>query len=145
MTIKEYCGRELIRSIHWSSGRRVSKNSVRLCCFLTIILFVPGRERGMRSLGLTQFKYRKQLVEWLDLSTKKDIPISLLIMSRAFMLSSTTDEPEKVLQSSMSSLDSDTVNEVVLAAASAGEENTIDIRKRKLESIQFQREVVLSL
>eukprot|EP01032_Pedospumella_encystans_P021364 gene21364-24237_t len=46
------------------------------------------RERGMRSIGMTQFKLKSQLQEWLDLSTQKGIPIFLLIMSRAFMLSS---------------------------------------------------------
>jgi hypothetical protein len=41
----------------------------------------------------------------------------------------------------MSSLDSDTINEVVIAVASPSEENSIDMRKRKLESLQFQNEV----
>ncbi len=44
-------------------------------------------------------------------------------------------------RSSISSLDSDTLNEVVLAVASNVEEQSLDIRRRKLESLQFQKEV----
>lgn len=104
----------------------------------------------MRSIGMTQFKLKKQLQEWLDLSTQKGIPIFLLIMSRAFMLnaagaqavsSEKASDPEQVLKSSMSFLDQDTINEVVLSAASRGEVDSSDMRRRRLESIQFQKEV----
>jgi hypothetical protein len=108
--------------------------------FFSVLLNTPGQERGMKSLGLTQFRLKHQLQEWLQLSTQKKIPISLLIMSRAFSLTE-SDEPEDILRSSMSSLDSDTINEVVVAAASAGEEKTVDMQKRKLESLRFQEEV----
>jgi hypothetical protein len=113
----------------------------------------------MRSIGMTQFRLKKQLQEWLELSTQKGIPIFLLIMSRAFMLNSSGEaeagapgaarkglevqpsDPEQVLRSSMSFLDADTINEVVLEAASRGEVDTADMRRRRLESIQFQQEV----
>jgi len=109
----------------------------------TVELRDACRERGMRSLGVTQFKLRKQLQEWLDLSTQKHIPISLLIMSRGFMLSEKLEkDPEQVLKSSMSFLDSDTINEIVIDAASRGEADTTDMRKRKLDSIQFQKEMM---
>jgi LETM1 and EF-hand domain-containing protein 1 len=94
----------------------------------------------MRSIGITQYRMKSELEEWLQLSTQKNIPISLLIMSRAFSLT-TSDDPEEVLKSSMSSLDSDTINEVVVAAAHVGEEKTLDMQKRKLESLKFQEEV----
>lgn len=122
----------------------------------------------MRSIGMTQFKLKSQLQEWLDLSTQKGIPIFLLIMSRAFMLSSAgggsgaaagsgvsgqsrdhtvssakASDPEQVLKSSMSFLDSDTINEVVLNAAKDEEADSNDMRRRRLESIQFQKEVRL--
>ena len=42
----------------------------------------------------------------------------------------------------MSSLDMDTVNEVVIAAASSTEANTREIRERKLHSIEFQKEMI---
>lgn len=107
----------------------------------TLELREACQERGMRALGLTQFKLKHQLQEWLELSTRKEIPISLLIMSRAFQLTSATDEPEAVLKSSMSALDADTINEIVVASASPSEEDSVEIRKRKLESIKFQQEV----
>jgi LETM1 and EF-hand domain-containing protein 1 len=80
--------------------------------------------------------------EWLDLSIQKNIPISLLIMSRAFAITSSFYKTEEGLRSSMSSFDSDTINEVVLNAANMTEENTFELRKRKLESLQFQEEVI---
>lgn len=113
----------------------------------------------MRSIGMTQFKLKHQLQEWLELSTQKGIPIFLLIMSRAFMLSSAgsggstpghpvssdkASDPEQVLKSSMSFLDSDTINEVVLNAAK-GDVDSSDMRRRRLESIQFQKEVSLGI
>lgn len=94
---------------------------------------ISGRERGMRSLGITHFRLKNMLQEWLDLSIQKSIPISLLIMSRAFTLS-VSAEPGGVMggkgqavdhraedavtssmqsiTSSMSSLDADIINEV---------------------------------
>jgi hypothetical protein len=107
----------------------------------------------MLSIGVTQFRAKSQLQEWLDLSTQKGIPIFLLIMSRAFNLShiprssspaaATAVDPQQVLKSSMSALDADTINEVVLNAASQGEADTTAMRRRRLESIEFQKEVSL--
>lgn len=96
----------------------------------------------MRSIGLTQFQLKHQLVDWLDLSTHQNVPIFLLIMSRALTLSHAHELPTEVLRSSLSSLDSDTINEVVLASVSGKEEDSIDIRKRKLESLKFQQEMI---
>lgn len=104
------------------------------------------RERGMRSLDLTHFQLKKQLQEWLQLSIQRSIPISLLIMSRAFNIGQEFDTPEEtpenLLKRSMSSLDLDIVNEVVISAASTQEDDTPEIRKRKLESIEFQKEMM---
>ena len=49
---------------------------------------------------------------------------------------------QDVLQSSMSSLDSDTINEVILAVAKPNEESLPEIQKRKLESLEFQQELI---
>ena len=38
----------------------------------------------MRAVGLTEAGYRRQMQQWLDLSLNKNIPLSFLIMSRAF-------------------------------------------------------------
>lgn len=99
-------------------------------------------DRGMRTLGLSEYGYKRQLQEWLDLSIQKNIPISLLIMSRAFLLTSNYSQPEEILKSSMSSLDSDIINEVVLAVAKPDEESSIEIKVRKLESLEFQSDMI---
>ena len=118
------------RRILWEGINSLTTDELREAC----------SNRGMRSIGMTSFGYRRQLQEWLDLSIQKNIPISLLIMSRAFSLSSSS--PEDVLKSSIQSLDSDIINEVVLAVAKPGEENSIDMQTRKLESMQFQKELI---
>jgi len=120
------------RRILWEGINTLTTEELREAC----------QERGMRSIGLTSFGYKRQLQEWLDLSIQKNVPISLLIMSRAFSLSSMAAKPEEILKSSMSSLDADTINEVVLAVALPAEEKTLDIKTRKLESIQFQKEMI---
>ena len=50
--------------------------------------------------------------------------------------------PEAILRTSLSSLDSDTINEVVIASAKGNEEDSVDMRKRKLESLKFQQEMI---
>ena len=95
----------------------------------------------MRAVGLTKRGYLSQLDEWLNLSIQKNIPISLLIMSRAFAISSA--QPEDVLRDSLTSLNADLVNEVVLEAAKSDEEGTVEMRRRKLKSLEFQKEVIV--
>jgi LETM1 and EF-hand domain-containing protein 1 len=119
------------KRILWEGLHSLSLTELREAC----------RERGMRAHGLREDTYRKQLQEWLDLSIQKHVPISLLIMSRAFALGRATTAD--VLSSSISSLDEDTINEVVLAAASKEEVDTVEMRKRKLESLEFQKELIL--
>jgi LETM1 and EF-hand domain-containing protein 1 len=99
------------------------------------------RDRGMRAHGLNQTRYQKQLKDWLELSIQKNVPISLLIMSRAFMLASPTDISEDAIKTSINALDKATINEVVLNVASTSEEQTPEMKQRKLESVQYQREV----
>lgn len=107
-------------------------------------------DRGMRSMDVPHDLLKTQLKEWLDL-TKQQVPTSLLIMSRAFMLTASDPRshhlqgiestPQQVLQS-MAALDSDIINEVVLNSASKSEVDTPDMRRRLLESIQFQKDMI---
>lgn len=121
------------RRILWEGIDSLTVEELREAC----------QERGMRSMGLTHFGYKRQMQDWLDLSIKKDVPISLLIMSRSFYLtSSATAMTEDVLKSSISSLTDDTINEVLLAAASPSEEQSIEMQKRKLDSLEFQNELI---
>lgn len=122
------------RRILWEGIETLTVNELRDAC----------QERGMRASDLSEVEYNRQLQEWLDLSIQKNIPIALLIMSRAFMLSSiaTSSKTEDVLQSSMSSLDSDIINEVVLAASKSKEDDSVEMTERKLDSLQFQAEMI---
>ena len=100
----------------------------------------------MRATGLNTFGYRKQMAEWLDLSMQKQIPISLLIMSRAFVLKSTVENTglytaEETLKTSLSAMEDDVVNEVILQSARSEESESVEFKRRKLESIMHQNEV----
>ena len=129
------------RSILWEGIDSLNTLELREAC----------RDRGMRSLDMTHFRLKKQLNEWLQLSIQKNIPISLMIMSRAFNItvehdgdeSAVAESAEDLLKRSMSSLDLDMVNEVVIAAATATEADTEEIQKRKLESLIFQKELMM--
>ena len=44
------------------------------------------RERGMRAIGVSEDRLRYQLSQWLKLSIEKQVPISLLLMSRTMYL-----------------------------------------------------------
>ncbi|KAL5967097.1 Mitochondrial proton/calcium exchanger protein [Taenia solium] len=57
-----------------------------------------SRNRGMRSLGLTEERLRSQLSQWLELHLEKNVPITLLLLSRAMYLQDTTLPPEQQLQ-----------------------------------------------
>jgi len=100
------------------------------------------RERGMRHLGLTSLGYRRQLQQWIDLSINKAVPISLLIMSRAFNLSSKDIDPAAALADSIGALDDEILDEVLLEVASTEESGSLSMRLRKLESIKRQNELI---
>ncbi|XP_059822365.1 LETM1 domain-containing protein LETM2, mitochondrial isoform X1 [Hypanus sabinus] len=57
------------------------------CEVLTVSeLQTACRARGMRSLGLTEKQLREQLIQWLELHLKENVPPSLLLLSRAMYL-----------------------------------------------------------
>lgn len=122
------------RRILWEGLDSLTPYEVREAC----------QERGMSAFGLTDFQYKRQLREWLDLSIQKSVPISLLIMSRAFTLHEPGEVPSgDQLRHSLSSMDETVINEVVLAAARDGEHQSLDMKARRLESLQFQREKIM--
>lgn len=105
-------------------------------------------ERGMRAVGLTKNEYRKQLNQWLELAANRQVPIALLIMSRAFtlnsQLSSTASgaDHDRALADSISSLDPDIVNEAVVEAAHGADSETREMRERRLNSITNQNRLI---
>lgn len=126
--------------ILWEGIDSLTKMELREAC----------QERGMRSTGLSKDGYKRSLQQWLDLSVNKNVPISLLIMSRIFFLRDemTTvhvdDDGSKSmagLADAISGLDKDVVNEVVLEVATSEEKKSNpDVMKIKLEVLEQQNE-----
>lgn len=105
------------------------------------------QERGMRATGLNTFGYRKQMREWLDLSMQKQIPTAVLIMSRAFVLkttelNTTVYTAEETLKTSLTAFDDEVINEIIVESALTAEDKNPKIKKRRLESILHQNELI---
>lgn len=130
--------------ILWEGIDSLTKMELREAC----------RERGMRSTGLSKEAYTKALQQWLDLSVQKNVPVSLLIMSRTFFLqdemvsgdsSETHDETKNVsgLADAMSGIDKEVLNEIVLDMASSEEKSSnTEVMKVALEVLEHQNELI---
>lgn len=126
--------------ILWEGIDSLTKMELREAC----------QERGMRSTGLSKEAYKRSLQQWLDLSVNKNVPISLLIMSRTFFLqeetispAATSDETQSVagLADAISGMDKEVLNEVILQVATSQERKSDpDVRKIQLEVLTQQNE-----
>ncbi|CAI0541042.1 unnamed protein product [Linum tenue] len=90
------------------------------------------RERGMLGLRSVE-EMRQQLRDWLDLSLNHAVPSSLLILSRAFLVSARV-RPEDAIQQTLSSLPDEVVN--TLASTGMPSEDSVSERRRKLEFLE---------
>lgn len=136
--------REDDQRILWEGIGSLTKMELREAC----------QERGMRSTGLSKDAYKRALQEWLDLSVNKNVPISLLIMSRTFFLreemferktseDTTSSKSLASLVDAISGLDKEVLNEVILEVATSQEKSSDpDIRKIKLEVLSKQNELI---
>ncbi|XP_021752802.1 mitochondrial proton/calcium exchanger protein-like [Chenopodium quinoa] len=96
------------------------------------------RERGM--LGIVSVEEMRQLLrDWLDLSLNHSVPSSLLILSRAFMVSGKL-KPEEVVQATLSSLPDEVVD--TIGVTSLPSEDSVSERRRKLEYLKMQEELI---
>ncbi|KAL3911550.1 MAG: hypothetical protein SGILL_007236 [Bacillariaceae sp.] len=130
--------------ILWEGIDALTKMELREAC----------QERGMRSTGLSKEAYKKSLQQWLDLSVNKNVPISLLIMSRTFFLqeeiaspasAASSEESQSVtgLADAISGMDKEVLNEVILQVATADEiKSDLDVRKIQLEVLTQQNEKI---
>jgi LETM1 and EF-hand domain-containing protein 1 len=130
--------------ILWEGIDSLTKMELREAC----------QERGMRSTGLSKEAYKRSLQQWLDLSVNKNVPISLLIMSRTFFLQEEMVSPEKAatsdeshsvvgLADAISGMDKEVLNEVILQVATSEEKKSDpDVRKIKLEVLTQQNEKI---
>jgi len=90
--------------------------------------------RGMRTVGLTPAGYRRNLKQWLNLSLNREVPLSLLILSRAFTILET--RREEALSATLSALEEDTVEEVLYGGGLETNAAT------KLEVLERQNELI---
>jgi len=102
------------------------------------------RERGMRSLGVSEERLRSQLQQWLDLHLNKRIPSTILLLSRALYLPENIPQ-EDVLKAVIQSLPKavDSVTAVKIAEVSGERvDNTqrIEAIKREDEAIRKEKQ-----
>ncbi|BBN10959.1 LETM1 and EF-hand domain-containing protein 1, mitochondrial [Marchantia polymorpha subsp. ruderalis] len=116
------------RMIQSEGVESLSESELRAAC----------RERGMLGL-LSVDEMRQQLNDWLDLSLQKSVPSSLLILSRAFMVSGRI-RPEEAMQATLSSLPDEVVDSI--GTVSAAGEDALAERKRKLEFLKEQEALI---
>lgn len=95
------------------------------------------RDRGHLGL-LSVDEMRQQLRDWLDLSLNQSVPSSLLILSRAFTVSGRL-KPEEAVVATLSSLPDEVVDTVGTGLPS---EDSVSERKRKLEFLEMQEELI---
>ena len=70
------------------------------------------QSRGIRTIGVSPARMRREINQWIELSLRQEIPPSLLILSRAFQLSDRVPESDQdalkdsasALQATLSSL-----------------------------------------
>ena len=129
--------------ILWEGIDSLTKMELREAC----------QERGMRSTGLSKEAYKRSLQQWINLSVNRNVPISLLIMSRTFFLQeemtsrviSDVDGSKSVagLADAISGFDKEIVNEVVLNVATSQEKSSNpDVMQIKLEVLEQQNELI---
>lgn len=102
------------------------------------------RERGMRALGLSEDRLRRQLEQWIDLHINKQIPTSLLILSRALYLTESI-LPEEAIKSTISTLPEFVEKETMLKIAESSGTKVdnkikLEILKREEEELKKERE-----
>ncbi|KAJ6734015.1 hypothetical protein OIU74_005749 [Salix koriyanagi] len=96
------------------------------------------RERGMLGM-LSVEEMQQQLRDWLELSLNHSVPSSLLILSRAFMVSGKL-KPEEAVRATLSSLPDEVVDTVGVTALPS--EDSVSERRRKLEYLEMQEEMI---
>uniref|UniRef100_A0A671XLQ2 Mitochondrial proton/calcium exchanger protein n=1 Tax=Sparus aurata TaxID=8175 RepID=A0A671XLQ2_SPAAU len=96
------------------------------------------RVRGMRSLGVTEERLREQLVQWLELHLKQQIPTSLLLLSRAMYLPDTLS-PADQLKTTLQTLPEMTKEAQMMVAEM--ELSKVD-NKTKLETTLREEEAI---
>jgi LETM1 and EF-hand domain-containing protein 1 len=105
------------------------------------------RARGMRApFGEGAVKFmRQQLAEWLDWSLNRSLPSSLLLLSRAFTVTTPIGQPSSVdvssIRETLSTMPEEVVEDVELFATSDGGDKN-EAYERKLELLEREEELI---
>jgi LETM1 and EF-hand domain-containing protein 1 len=71
--------------------------------------------RGMRSVGLSQSAYMEELKSWLDLHLNKNVPTTLLLMSRAFKITQKDRSEEGAIKETLQAMSKEATNRHTLS------------------------------
>ncbi|KAL0485156.1 LETM1 and EF-hand domain-containing protein 1, mitochondrial [Acrasis kona] len=115
------------RLLHWETVKSLSMDELVYAC----------QSRGIR-VG-SKSEMRKGLDDWLQLSLDKNVPGSLLIMSRALTYTSGAVDSDEAIKMALSSLPDDVIEEVSLSAPS---KDTSDVNTRKYESLKRHEKLI---
>lgn len=100
------------------------------------------RDRGIREEVSSQWM-RKQLRDWIELAKKREIPSSLLIMSRALLYTRSDEQAEEGLRETLGSMPDDVIMDVKQAAdvrdGSTQERLAETLRQARLIEIESER------
>ncbi|XP_032240642.2 mitochondrial proton/calcium exchanger protein [Nematostella vectensis] len=95
--------------------------------------------RGMRAIGVPEARLRSQLRQWLELHLDEEVPISLLLMSRALYLPETVSNVDK-LKETLSKLPNNLVGETEVKLAELSGE-LVD-NKLRLEILRLEEQKI---
>ncbi|KAG2381760.1 hypothetical protein C9374_006144 [Naegleria lovaniensis] len=117
------------RLIYWEGVNSLSTEELMYAC----------KERGMK-IGVSKKELQKQLREWIELSFDKNIPSSLLIISRAFVFNDKL-QSEEAIKMALGSLSDEVVEEVGLHTSSTQDyEKKLASLKRNEKLIKTEEE-----
>jgi len=123
------------RMIMWEGVHTLTKPELMMAC----------QDRGMRATGVSSDVLRMKLSQWLELSVRQDMPLTLLVLSRVMTVTARSSRLEalasarlEALGSAISRLDNKVVNEAVRASALDG----ADDPSLKLETLLDQSELI---
>lgn len=101
------------------------------------------KARGMRAYGLTAERLRFQLKEWIDLSLNEQVPNTLLLLSRAMLISddsNTTDKLKETMRVLPDAVGAHTRHAIGESEGKVDNRTKIEIIKEEERKIKEERE-----
>ena len=95
--------------------------------------------RGMRSVGLTRSAYKEELKSWLDLHLNKNVPTTLLLMSRAFKITQTQATEEAAIKDTLQAMPHEAMKS---AESMAVESNKVAEKLKRLDELQREQALI---